>query len=200
MTKIEFVSGLKAGLAGLPEEEIKERLSFYGEVIDDRIEDGLSEEEAVGAIGGIDGIISQIAAETPFKKLVKERVKPKRELKVWEIVLIAAGFPLWFPLSVAAVAVVFAIYISLWAVAISLIAADIALGASSIGALTLAAVSLFRGDLPPAAILLGAALTAAGAFILMLFACKGIVKGFVIITKKAVIKLKASLMGKRNKL
>ena len=45
MTKNEFISRLRARLSGLPKDEIRERLAFYGEMIDDRIEEGLSEEE-----------------------------------------------------------------------------------------------------------------------------------------------------------
>ena len=43
-------------------------------------------------------IDSQIANKTPLMKLVKEKVKPKRTIKAWEIVLIAPGFPILFPL------------------------------------------------------------------------------------------------------
>ena len=49
MNKQEFLSQLRKGLAGLPQNDIEERLAFYGEMIDDRIEEGLSEEEAVSA-------------------------------------------------------------------------------------------------------------------------------------------------------
>ena len=47
MTKFEFLEELRNGLNGLPKNEIEERISFYSEIIDDYIEDGLSEEHAV---------------------------------------------------------------------------------------------------------------------------------------------------------
>ena len=50
-------------------------------MIDDRIEDGLSEEEAVGEIGPVDSVVSQIIADTPLPKLVKERVRSNRSLR-----------------------------------------------------------------------------------------------------------------------
>ena len=53
MNKQEFLSGLRKGLCGLPQDDIEERLSFYGEMIDGRIEEGLSEEEAVSEIGAL---------------------------------------------------------------------------------------------------------------------------------------------------
>ena len=44
MNKIGFILELKDKLSALPKSEVEERLSFYCEMIEDRIEDGLSEE------------------------------------------------------------------------------------------------------------------------------------------------------------
>ena len=74
MTKQEFLEKLQVSLYGLPKADIDERVSFYGEMIDDRVEEGLSEEEAVADIGTIDGIVSEILSETPITKLVKEKI------------------------------------------------------------------------------------------------------------------------------
>ena len=46
MLKNEFMEQLRSRLVGLPSQEVEERLGFYSEMIDDRIEDGLTEEEA----------------------------------------------------------------------------------------------------------------------------------------------------------
>ena len=73
MNKQEFLTRLRKGLSGLPQEDIEERLTFYSEMIDDRIEEGLSEEEAVAAIGSPDEIAEQIIGEIPIKKIVKEK-------------------------------------------------------------------------------------------------------------------------------
>ncbi len=39
MTKQEFLSSLKNGLAGVPQKDVAERLDFYDEMIDDGMED-----------------------------------------------------------------------------------------------------------------------------------------------------------------
>ena len=70
MTKQEFLSRLREGLSGLPEDDIAERLTFYGEMIDDRIEDGLSEEEAVAEVGSVDDIAAQIKENAGDRKTV----------------------------------------------------------------------------------------------------------------------------------
>ena len=105
MLKQDFLSALREGLKGLPEKDIEERITFYGEMIDDRIEEGLSEEEAVNEIGTVDAVVQQIVAETPLTRIVGEKIKPKRKMRAWEIVLIVLGFPIWFSLLAAAGAV-----------------------------------------------------------------------------------------------
>ena len=98
MTKIEFINELRERLSGLPKDDLESRLSFYEESINDRMDDGKSEEEAIKELGTIDEIINQVASETSLVTLVKEKAKPKRKLSGAEIALIAIGFPLWFPL------------------------------------------------------------------------------------------------------
>ena len=38
MNKQEFIDALRAALSGLPADDVEDRLSYYGEMIDDRIE------------------------------------------------------------------------------------------------------------------------------------------------------------------
>ena len=102
MTKQEFLTALREKLQGLPQKDVDERISFYEEMINDRIDDGKTEEEAVADIGSVDLIVEEIARDTSLVKLVKEKITPKREIKAWEIVLLVLGFPLWFPLALTA--------------------------------------------------------------------------------------------------
>lgn len=138
MSKQEFLAELKARLSGLPQSDIEERLTFFGEMIDDRIEEGLAEEEAVSAIGTVDEVAGQIVAETPLTKLVKERVKSKRTLRAWEIVLLVLGSPIWLSVLIAVFAVIFAVYVVIWSVIISLWAILASLAVSSLAAVAAA--------------------------------------------------------------
>ena len=114
MTKREFLSELRDALYGLSQSEIEERLLFYSEMIDDRMEEGIPETEAVASLGSVVAAAEQILLDMPLPKLVKARVKPKRKLRAWEIVLIAVGSPVWFPILLALAAVVLAVYIVLF--------------------------------------------------------------------------------------
>ena len=60
MKKQEFLDELKKALWALPEADQKNSLEYYAEMIDDRMEDGLSEEEAVAAIGDLDEIVDAL--------------------------------------------------------------------------------------------------------------------------------------------
>ena len=63
MDKQEFLRRLRQGLSGLPREELEDRLIFYSEIIDDHMEEGLSEEQAVLAVGPIGEIVEQVLGE-----------------------------------------------------------------------------------------------------------------------------------------
>ena len=43
MNKQDFLAQLRKELSGWPKEDAEERLTFYSEMLDDRIEEGLSE-------------------------------------------------------------------------------------------------------------------------------------------------------------
>ena len=96
MKKKEFLNELKERLSGLPYDELMSRLSFYEESINDRMDEGKSEEEAIKELGTIDEIVNQVASETSLVTLVKAR--KTRKLTGLEILFLVLGFPLWFPL------------------------------------------------------------------------------------------------------
>lgn len=198
MTKLEFLEELKKGLSGLPQEDIDERIDFYSEMIDDKIEEGILETDAVASIGNVQDIVSQIVAEAPILKLVKERVKPKTKLKAWEIVLLAVGSPIWASLLIAFLAVVLSLYVSLWAVIISLWAVFVSLVASGFSGVVGGAVFSFTGNGVSGLFMIGAALVALGLGVLCFFGCKAATKGTVILTKKMILWFKNALLRKEK--
>ena len=63
MTKQLFLNELSAALHGLPREERYRTLRYYDELIDDRMEDGQSEEEAVSGLGEPEQVAREILGE-----------------------------------------------------------------------------------------------------------------------------------------
>ena len=199
MRKQAFMDQLQKKLSDLPEGEVAERLGFYCEMIDDRMEEGLSEEEAVAAIGSADEIAAQIMEDVPFAKIVKEKLKPKRRLNAWENVLLVLGFPIWFSLlAVVPFAVIVSLFASLWAVIVSLWAVFASLVGSAVGALIGGIVFIAIGHVPVGIALIGASLICAGLSVFSFFGCKAATKGSVWLTKWSVLWTKNLFIGKEK--
>lgn len=196
MNKKEFLERLSKGLAGLPRDDISERLAFYGEMIEDRIEEGLSEEEAVGEIGSADEIAWQIIAEYPLGKLVKKKMKPRRKIGVWEIVLLVLGSPIWLSLIVAALAVAFSLYVSVWAIIVSLWAVFVSLLGTFVGSIAGGIVFIIFGNALSGVFMIGAGLLSAGLSIFAFFGCRAATKGLLLLTKKMVALIKNLIIVK----
>ena len=184
MTKLRFLLSLKDRLSGLPQDEVEERLSFYSEMIEDRMEEGLSEEEAVSAVGSIDEIAAQILADVPPTENVKEKSRTRRQLNVWGIVLLVLGFPLWFPLLIAGLAVVFSLYVSLWSVIISFWAVFAScVGCAIAGIIGGIGFALCSSKLTGIA-MIAAGIVCAGLSIFLYYGCKAATDGTLLLTKK----------------
>ena len=198
MLKQEFLDALRQGLSGLPQADVEERLTFYGEMIDDRIEEGCAEEEAVAQAGTVEEIVSQTVADVPLTRIVKETIRPKRRMRAWEIVLLVVGFPLWFPLLVAAGAVMLSLYIVLWALVIVLWTIEVSLWACALASFAAAVVYFVNGHTPNGIAAFGAALIFAGLSLFLLFGCVAASKGAAKLAKKIVLGIKSLFIRKER--
>ena len=196
MTKAEFLAELRAAISGLPEADIEKSLDFYSEMIDDRVEDGLPEEEAVAALGSIEEIKTQILKDIPITKIIKEKVKPKRSLSGLEITLLIVGFPIWLPLLISVAAVIFSVYVTLWSVIVVLYSVDLVFFAGAIAGVLGAIPILFIGNISAMLLVLGGGLVCAGLGILWIFVCVGATKAIVWLTK---VFFKSLFIGKGDK-
>ena len=202
MTKYEFLAELQKDLASLPTAEARERLNFYSEMIDDLVDDGMTEEEAVAKISGdrINGedtvevtpineapdtvIEAPSPANTPTPKSEK---KKRGSMTPLAIVLLVLGSPLWVSLLIGLVSVVFSVYVSIWSAVISLWTVPTVLGVAALIVLVQCIVFLITTGPLAAISLLGAAFVCAGIAILMFIICKYITKGAFYITKKPIL-------------
>ena len=196
MTKLQFLSALRHRLSALPTAEVEERLAFYSEMIEDRIEDGLSEEEAVAAIGTVEEVAQRIAEDIPFIKFTQATLRPPRRRKGWEIALLIIGSPLWFSLLLAAAAVVMSLFISLWAVVISLWAAFGVLAGCAAGCIGGGVCIILSGHLSHGLCCIGTGLICGGLAILWFFVCRAATKGLVWLIKRSVSPIKRSFIRK----
>ena len=63
MTRTEYIRQLMEELSFLPEENCREAVAFYMEMLDDRMEDGMEEEKAVAAMEAPKEIARRIREE-----------------------------------------------------------------------------------------------------------------------------------------
>ncbi|NMA04972.1 MAG: DUF1700 domain-containing protein [Acholeplasmataceae bacterium] len=195
MTKKEFLNELERKLKGLPKQDIEDRLSFYSEMIDDYIEDGLTIEEAINKIGSSDEIVSKIVNETSLTKIVKEKVKPKRKLETWEIVLIVISFPIWLPLLILFLTFVLVGFILLWSMVIVLWSVFGSLVGATASGLINTLVLLFSDKLVISLGALGISLLSAGGAIFLFLASVWATKYTFELTKKVILKIKLMING-----
>ena len=200
MNKQQFLSELWERLAGLPAEDIGQSMDYYSEMIDDRMEEGLSEAEAVRAIGPVDEVVAQILMETPLPKLVKAKVRRKRSAPVGQIVLLILGSPIWLPLCIVALVIFLVCYLLLWVMVLVLYAVDLCVAAVGLSGLLGAFVQVFGGRLAQGAFLLGSGLACAGLAVLLFFGFNLVAKGVFTLSKKMLRGLKACFIGKGDAL
>ena len=178
MDKKAFLSQLKKGLSDLPQTDINERLNFYSEMIDDYMEEGLSEEEAVNRIGAVNKIAAQILADAS--------PAPKKR-SPWKIAAIILGSPIWFSLLIAVFAVILSLYGTLWSVIVSLWSVFVALVSCAFAGLLCGVGLAVSGFAIPGLAMVGAALVCVGLSVFTFYGCKAATKAAVLLTRNVVL-------------
>ncbi len=196
MTKKEFINELEKKMKGLPKEDIRDRLLFYNEMIDDYIEDGLTEEEAISKIGSSDEIVSKLIKETSLTKIVKEHVKPKRKLEAWEIILIVLTFPFWFPVLILLLTLILVGVVLLWSMVIVGWSVFGSLVGASISALFNTIELLSDGNFVNSVGSFGFTLFLAGATIFLFFGAVWVTSQTAELTKKVIQKIKLIIINR----
>lgn len=155
MTKDEFLSALTHRLGYLPYAEVKRTVDFYREAIDDRMEDGMTEAQAVEAVGSVDEIVREIEMNLPLSTVVKTRVEDARERaresrdgKALKILLLILTSPLWGSLLIGGVSVVLGVMAALFFVVLAFGIASVALIVGGLAAAVLAFVLPYPGIAP----------------------------------------------------
>lgn len=188
MGKQQFLEALRQALKPVPEAEIEKTVLYYSEMIDDRMEDGRSEEEAIAGLEDISTIAQRVKCDLPLNVMVKAKAEARGGLQWWHVLLLIMGFPLWFPLGLALLSVVLSFYIVIWSLIVSLFAVVFSIGLSGIFLLISTPVAFIKGGVSIGLLILGAALILMALsmffFFPVFFASKGLVKFTVFVGRK----------------
>lgn len=196
MTKNEFLEKLTHALSSLSESDREERLNFYCEMIEDRIEEGYSEEDAVKTVGDPEEIGAQISGEYSTSKKSSKKASTKKKLQTWQIVLVCVGSPVWFPLLLAAFAVIITLAASFWAVVGAIWAVPASLSACALAGCVLPAAYFIQGNILGGIAIIGLGMFSAGLAIFSFYGCIKATKGGAILTQKTVLGIRSLFVGK----
>lgn len=198
MLREEFIIKLKNKLSGIPNDDLEKTIEYYNEIINDKIEEGVSEEVAVNSLGMLDDIVNNILKEIPIKKIVIEKLQPKRKLKTWEIVLLSVTGIIWIPMLIIFFALILTLYISLWSGVITSGALTISTGLTSLTTI-FGVIDIFAGNISSGLVLIGIGLFSLGIAILFGILTIEFSKVMINVCKKIVLKVKELFIGGEKK-
>ena len=183
MKKAEFLKELNIKLKCLSESERKKFILYYEEIIEDYIENGYTEEEAIEHVGNP----NRIAEDIKNQESEIHQTMPTAK-KVGIGVLLLLGFPLWGSLLLAGILLVLSGYILIWCL-------PFMSGTLSIGFFVSALINVFGAFImiiknPAVGIMqFGFGIASVGIAILLGIATLYLVKQFIVVTKKFTIKV-----------
>ena len=142
MTKNEFLSALERQLASLPESDRKRSILYFDEIIADRMEEGLSEEEVLAEMESVEeiakGILSDAAEEPAAPQNVPRKVGG---CPLWLAILLAVlAAPIWLPVAFSVAVTLVTIYMVPWILILTLFCVAIAFILGGLAGIVLALI------------------------------------------------------------
>ena len=192
MKKEAFLRALNKRLEGMGAEERARALEFCAESIDDRMEDGMAEEDAVTALGDVEDVARGLLADRPLGAVVRDR--ERRESSAGRVELLIGASPH----RVTHFAVGLSVYAALWAAMIAIYAAVASLLiAGAAGALGGVALMFMQGAAPGLCVC-GAGLVSFALGLLLIAPMKAAGKGLWKPTKAFARGCERLIVGRRK--
>jgi uncharacterized membrane protein len=185
MTKHDYLKKLSHALRRVKAKERKKFLAYFSEVIDDRVEEGVSEADAVAGLESVEAAAERILDEAA----ASGQLKPHRSVRVF--VLLVLGFPLWFPLLLTAALVILIMYGVVWIfIGTFFILAAALAGSGAAGVFGLGQALFLGRDLASAFAMLAVGLVCAGlglaVFVPTLYAARAYAKATPSLWRKLI--------------
>ncbi len=171
MRKHEFLEALYARLEGLSPKDAADSVSYYSEMIDDRIESGMSEAEAVAEMGNPADAAREILLNMPLPKLIGTKYKKKNPWKAWEILALVLGAPLWISAAAIVLALILSTYAALWSAVIACWAIPVSLVGTAGGCTVALVACLAKSNMLAAMMYLGIVLISLGGACICTYGC-----------------------------
>ncbi len=166
MTRDQFLDGLRQELHGLPRQEIEQTVHYYFEIIADRIEEGMTEEQAVAKMEPMHVIARRVLSD------FKGNGVPARKMSVFLITMLILGFPLWFPLLITGAAMMVVALTLIWVFVLTIWATCLGLFSGGMAAIITLLTGGFHSGMPFIG-QVGLGMAAMGLSIFLFYAAKG---------------------------
>ena len=204
VNKMQFLRAVREKTVHLPLSEVNRLLEYFNEMIDEAMEEGLSEEEAVDRLGTWEEICAQIVefltsepqpieaikeepAKEPQNPIPEKKPKKRISLPMWAVVLLILTSPVWgaivLSLGIAVFAVVASLVVIGGALVISLFAVVLSLAVVGVVGIPAAVVLFFTGSIATGLLSLGGGLVCGGFAILGWFLCIAFAKFVAVCVK-----------------
>lgn len=199
MNKRSFLDDLTNRLAHLPDQEVGKIIGYYEESINDRIEDGMTEEVSIQSLGNLDEIVSNIENEMPISSMVKDKVLKEVEKSNSKGVLVALailGSPLWLPLLLAAICLVISLLLTGWAVYASGIVAYLSLAIIAVVGVGFGFIRIFTISMMTGLAYMGVGIISAGIMMLLFYPCIWLTRQWLKLNALPLKKIRQRLVRK----
>ena len=216
VNKMQFLRAVREKTVHLPLSEVNRLREYFNEMIDEAMEEGLSEEEAVDRLGTWEEICAQIVefltsepqpieaikeepAKEPQNPIPEKKPKKRISLPMWAVVLLILTSPVWGAIVLSLGIAVFAVIVSLvvigGALVISLFAVVLSLAVVGVVGIPAAVVLFFTGSIATGLLSLGGGLVCGGFAILGWFMCIAFAK-FVAVCVKGLFGRIVKVIGR----
>jgi len=201
MTKQEFLQGLETRLQQENIANVDSVLDFYDEMISDRMEEGMSEEDAVAKNEDIESIVNSMNLEKSMPNLIKDTIAKKHDnakknnkSASWTVLLVI-GAPIWIPLALAYMAVVFSFILCIFSLLLAYFAIALSFSVSSI-LYFIGAFTVFIGNVTFAGcvFMIGTSLLLGGISVFMWIGAKSVTREILDFTKTILRKAKGGIL------
>ena len=178
---------------GLSQEELANRLCVVRQTVS-KWETGLSvpdSEMIVRLAAVLDTTTSELLEEETQQAMPKSN-----SIKVWTIILLVLGSPVWLSIGLSAAAVVLSLYVSLWAVIVSFWSVFASFIGCALGGIVAGVVFMCKANLLVGIATFGAAIACAGFSIFAFYGCYYATKYIIIFINKIVVWIKNHFINK----
>lgn len=196
MNKQQYLTRLESLLACLPQEMRAESIAFYAEMIDDRMEEGLTEEEAVAALETPGAAAEAILDDLPAVPRAMAKTRRKSKALLWTLLIV--GAVVWVPLLIAFLAVALCVYACIWILVACLWIVSIAFVAAFPASCAIAFMGVSAGVIPFAIAEAGVGLVCAGIGLAMIAVSIGATKQLARLSRAWVRKMASPFVKSRN--